>query len=257
MVPRVNSIILSTDGLGIVILTSPTNTTLVKIQISKPISSLIFDTITLYRTEDLFHVEIGKQRMKYKVIQKFINEQQTMMLLKLDESIEFDDLIQPACLPQPQLTNRSKIVCWVGDWLAHLSLKLASNTDCRSKHLNTKRLRIKGVHNATNVCTIVENGDATYCKVNSLKKTENFFSFNDDSPQTPSSILLNGNQEIVGVATGLRESGQQIFLQLSDHVYWIENIVWASSSLSSTITTTEVTSESSRKKSSTRLDLIR
>ncbi|XP_037036060.1 uncharacterized protein LOC119074161 [Bradysia coprophila] len=177
------------------------------------------------RTETLLFVEVLDIQLE--VIQKVVNEQQSIMLLKLSKSIDLGDQIRPVCLPQTQPNILSQIICWVdSSWLNRIKLKLPSRGSCKKNSDDyIKRLRIQGVNNGTNFCTNVVEGDRDRCNM-------------------PGSVLLNDQQEVVGVATGSVSETRQMFVQLSEHVIWIENIVWPSSIVSSTTISTEETSVS-------------
>ncbi len=59
-----------------------------------------------------------------------------------------------------------------------------------------------------------------------------------DSKKQLGATLLNDHQEIVGIAsTKISHGSPQIFVQISDHLSWIENIVWPNRNES---TTTEI-----------------
>lgn len=97
------------------------------------------------------------------------NEKEKLWLLKLGKSIDFNDQIRPACLPQPEsvITPQLTEVCWAdGSWLNEIKLRIISNSSCDENSAGyNKNVRIQGVKDDMNVCAVVEFGDRDKCNV--------------------------------------------------------------------------------------------
>lgn len=186
------------------------------------------------------------------------------MLLKLSGSVNFNDYIRPACLPQPEsrISQHFIEIGWSDTEIRNNNLlhKLKMNeipkAQCKLELINIGHYKhILSVENESTLCATVKKGERDMCAVRKIKfisnketvvsatdlvnqniKNEKFSSFFPLKGFAGAALLnaprnTTGLDEIVGIASaqfGCVGGDPSIFTRVSAYIDWIESVVWHS-----------------------------
>ncbi|XP_037032584.1 serine protease persephone-like [Bradysia coprophila] len=163
-----------------------------------------------------------------------------LKLLKLNESVKFDEYVRPACLPQSQseISHRFYEVGWSrtnvreNKLLHKVKLYQISNDFCkdRFKWIAHQQPMMKRLDEQIIFCATSVDGDRDMCL--------EFFG----------AALLNRDRnlssvdEVIGLATtntGCEDTYPTVFVRISKSLNWIETIVWPDDTSMEDVTTTQ------------------
>lgn len=141
----------------------------------------------------LGELEVGKNNagarpQQFDIIEEFVHNNFShddhsfnLRLFRLNQSVEFNDFIRPACLPQSEaMTSQHYIEVGWSQTNVHNNKRLhkvkvdsVSNEACKKEYSFNPTIKyIKGIDNGTVLCAATKKGSRDMCKVSKGKVTK-------------------------------------------------------------------------------------
>lgn len=114
------------------------------------------------------------QLRRFDVIEKFVHPTANIVLLQLNESVQFNEYILPACLSQSQFTNSQQFVeiGWSSTNIRDngrvhkVKMNYVSNAMCKDIfNANNRTKYIREIDNGSIFCAATRKGDREMCAV--------------------------------------------------------------------------------------------